>query len=197
MEIETTLNESPLKRYVVRKRTMFSLLIPLVFVIFARPMLSWLIAGAVFVVLGEALRIWAAGCISKNASLACKGPFAYARNPLYLGSLLIAIGYCLMSGLWWSFIVTAVMYYYFYYGTIYNEEEHLRSVLGEPYEEYSRVVPRLWPQLRPFRGTEGAPFAWRQVWHNREQHSIVAVALFTTAFVLIWLQPAHHLFGAR
>jgi protein-S-isoprenylcysteine O-methyltransferase Ste14 len=191
------LNEPPLKRFVVRKRTLFSLLIPIIFVVFARPQLPLLLAGIVLAVAGEALRIWAAGCISKNAVLACRGPFAYVRNPLYLGSLLIAVGYCFMSGLWWSVLVTAAMYYYFYYGTIYNEEEHLKTVLGEPYERYSAAVPRLLPRLSPYRDAEGSPFAWRQVWYNREQQSIIGVALFTTAFVLIWLTPAHQLFAPR
>ena len=190
-------NQPPLTRFVVRKRTMFSLLVPLIFVIFARPTLPLLIIGIALAVIGEAIRIWAAGCISKNARLACGGPFAHVRNPLYLGSLFIAFGYCFMSGLWWSFLVTALMYYYFYYGTIYNEEEHLRGVLGEPYIQYSSEVPRLMPRARPWRGTEAEPFTWRRVWYNREQQSIIGVALFITAFVLIWLQPTHQLFGGR
>jgi protein-S-isoprenylcysteine O-methyltransferase Ste14 len=176
---------------------MFSLLVPVIFVIFARPQLRWLVTGIVLAVAGEALRIWAAGCISKNANLACAGPFAHVRNPLYLGSLLIAVGYCFMSGLWWSFLITAAMYYFFYYGTIFSEEEHLRTVLGEPYNAYARAVPRLFPRLRRYEEATGDPFAWRRVWYNREQQSILGVALFATAFILIWLQPAFQLFGGR
>jgi hypothetical protein len=148
----------------------------------------------VLAVLGEALRIWAAGCISKNRELACKGPFAYVRNPLYLGSLLIGVGYCFMSGLWWSLVVTAIFYIYFYYGTIYSEEEHLRTVLGEPYLRYARAVPRLMPRPSPWRECDGPAFSWERVWYNRE-YTIVGVSLFSLAFVVIWLLPKHHLFG--
>lgn len=176
---------------------MFSLLVPIIFVVFAKPNLPMLAIGLALAVAGEALRIWAAGCISKNARLACGGPFGFVRNPLYLGSLLIAFGYCFMSGLWWSFLLTALFYYYFYYGTIYNEEEHLRNVLGEPYVQYTNAVPRLRPRLRRYTGAEAEPFTWRLVWHNREQQSILGVALFVTAFILIWLQPTHQLFGGR
>lgn len=176
---------------------MFSLLIPIIFVVFANPTTPLLVTGLALAVVGEALRIWAAGCISKNARLACGGPFAHVRNPLYLGSLLIAFGYCAMSGLWWSFLVMAALYYYFYYGTIFSEEEHLRNVLGEPYSQYAETVPRLMPRLRRYTDAEPEPFAWRQVWYNREQQSIIGVALFATAFVLIWLQHTHHLFGGR
>lgn len=189
-----TVIESPLTRFVVRKRTLFSLLVPLIFVFFARPNVAWLAIGLVLVIAGEATRIWAAGCISKNRELACKGPFAHVRNPLYVGSLLIGVGYCFMSGLWWSFLITAGFYYWFYYGTIVSEEEHLRSVLGEPYERYTQAVPRLMPRLSPWP-CDGPGFLWNRVWYNREYESIVGVSLFTLAFVVIWLLPNHQLFS--
>lgn len=176
---------------------MFSLLVPIVFVLFARPNLPMLLIGVALAVVGEFIRIWAAGCISKNARLACGGPFAHVRNPLYLGSLLIGFGYCFMSGLWWSFLVMAALYYYFYFGTIYSEEEHLRTVLGEPYTRYMEAVPRLMPSPRRYTGAEAEPFTWQRVWYNREQQNIIAVALFATAFTLIWLQPTHQLIGGR
>jgi protein-S-isoprenylcysteine O-methyltransferase Ste14 len=182
------LSDLPLKRWVVRKRTMFSLLVPLIFLIFAHPTAHLLAAGVVLVVLGEIIRIWAAGCISKNAELACKGPFAFVRNPLYLGSLFIGASYCVMSGLWWSAVVSVVMYYYFYVGTIVNEEEHLRGALGEAYTHYCEAVPRLFPRFTPFQ-CEGQPFSWERVWHNREYQSIIGVTLFTAAFLIKWLLP--------
>jgi len=188
-------NESPLSRFVVRKRTLFSLLVPLVFVVFAQPSLAGLVIGLVLAVLGQALRVWAAGCISKNRELACQGPFAFVRNPLYLGSLLIGVAYCFMSGLWWSFVVTAVFYYWFYYGTIYSEEEHLETVLGEDYRRYRSAVPRLVPRATPWRGCDGPRFSWERVWYNREYQSIVGVSLFTLAFFGIWLLPNHQLIG--
>lgn len=185
---KVAVNQSPLNRFVVRKRIFFSLLLPMIIVIFARPTPGTLAAGVALVVVGEAIRIWAAGCISKNRELACTGPFAYVRNPLYVGSLLIGIGYCVMSGLWWSFLVMAGFYYWFYFGTIVSEEEHLRSVLGDAYERYTQAVPRLIPRLSPWRG-DGPAFTWDRVWHNREYESIVGVTLFTLAFVVTWLIP--------
>ncbi|HEY3414564.1 MAG TPA: isoprenylcysteine carboxylmethyltransferase family protein [Armatimonadota bacterium] len=181
----------PLKRWVVRKRTMFSLLVPLVFVIFARPTATLLATGVALVVIGELIRVWAAGCISKNAELACKGPFAHVRNPLYLGSLFIGAAYCVMSGLWWSVPVSVVMYWFFYWGTIVNEEEHLRGVLGDAYLTYCQAVPRLLPRLSPYQW-DGQPFSWERVWYNREYQSIIGVALFTAAFFIKWLLVLQH-----
>jgi hypothetical protein len=157
-------------------------------VVFARPTAPLLTVGFALAVFGEAIRVWAAGCISKNEGLACKGPFAYVRNPLYVGSMFIGASYCVMSGLWWSVPITALMYYYFYVGTIVNEEEHLRAVLGEAYGHYCDAVPRLLPRLSPWR-CDGQPFSWERVWHNREYHSILGVTLFTAVFVVQWLHP--------
>ena len=65
--------------------------------IFARPTLGWLLVGLVFVLIGEALRIWAAGHLKKTKEVTTTGPYAYVKNPLYLGTLLILIGFCLMA----------------------------------------------------------------------------------------------------
>jgi protein-S-isoprenylcysteine O-methyltransferase Ste14 len=165
---------------------MFSLLVPLVFVVFARPTARQMAMGIALVIVGEAIRIWAAGCISKNAELACKGPFAYVRNPLYFGSLLIGASYCAMSGLWWSVPITAVMYYYFYVGTIVHEEEHLRAVLGDAYARYCDAVPRLMPRVTLYQ-CDGQTFSWERVWYNREYQSMIGVVLFTAAFIFKWL----------
>jgi protein-S-isoprenylcysteine O-methyltransferase Ste14 len=176
---------------------MFSLLVPMVIVIFSRPTIPLLLAGAALALVGEAIRIWAAGCIDKNAALACKGPFAYVRNPLYLGSLFIAAGYCVMSGLWWAYVVMALLYWVFYVGTIEAEEEHLRSVLGEPYLAYCQVVPRLVPRATPLRNTDGPAFSWARVRNNREQQSIYGVTFFLVAFTLVCMYHPNLLPGAR
>jgi len=176
----------PLARFVVRKRTFFSLVIPIVLIIFAKPSLNGLFAGLILVLIGQAIRIWAAGYISKNKQLAVAGPYAYVRNPLYVGSLFLAAGYCVMSGLWWSWIITAVFYYVFYIGTIVSEEEHLENILGEAYVKYKAAVPRLLPRLSPHHGPNGGSFLWSQVWHNREQRSLTALVIVTALFWLKW-----------
>lgn len=188
------MESSPLKRFVARRRVMFSLLVPLVLVLFAQPAAADLAVGLILVATGQGVRIWAAGCISKNLVLACKGPFAHVRNPLYVGSLLIATGYCVMSGLWWSFPVFALFYYWFYYGTILLEEEHLRSALGAPYLRYKEHVPRLLPRLSPWRDCDGPAFSWARVLHNREYQSVIGVTLFSAVFMAIWLFHSQHLF---
>lgn len=171
----------------VRRRTFFSLIIPIFLVVMARPRMPWIAIGVVLAVLGESLRIWAAGCISKNRELACQGPFAHVRNPLYLGSLLIAAGYCAMSGLWWSVLLMGALYYVFYVGAIFSEERHLETILGDAYKRYKKAVPRLVPRWSGYAFEGGSRFRWAQVWYNREQWSILGVVVFTALFFLrIW-----------
>lgn len=179
------MNTNPLARFVVRKRTFFSLIIPIILIVFAAPSLTGLLVGLGLALIGQAIRIWAAGYISKNKQLADSGPYAYVRNPLYVGSLFLAAGYCVMSGLWRSWIITAVFYFIFYIGTIVSEEEHLANVLGEAYLQYKAAVPRLIPRLSPSRGQNGR-FVWSQVWYNREERSLTALVVVTVLFWLKW-----------
>lgn len=180
------MNQSAFLHFLARRRTFFSLIVPLILVIFAKPVLPGLIAGVVLVLVGEGIRIWSAGSISKNKDLACTGPYAFVRNPLYVGSLFIAAGYCAMSGLWWSWLVMGALYFLFYVGTIVNEERHLDEVLGDAYRTYCHHVPRLIPRLTPYGTGAESAFRWTQVWYNREQWSIYGVAAFTAAFILVW-----------
>src|SRR6187402_618593 len=99
---DPAINKPP---FLVRRRTTFTWIIPLLLVaavcIFRLNIggMKSIIAGIVFIVLGEIVRFWAAGYISKDAVIATGGPYAHVRNPLYFGSLLLAIGYGLVSGL--------------------------------------------------------------------------------------------------
>ena len=81
--------------------------------------------------LGLALRAWAAGCLAKNQQLATGGPYAYTRNPLYIGTLLVAAGLAIASrspGLAALFVVVFLLVYL---PVIQNEEQHLRQIFPE------------------------------------------------------------------
>ena len=99
------------------------------------------------VVPGVWLRGYAAGYVRKNAELTTTGPYAYTRNPLYLGSMLIAFGFAggggKLGGSWW---LLAVLFAAIYVPTIQGEEEYLRGHFAG-FEEYAAKVPRLLPRL--------------------------------------------------
>ena len=173
--------------FLVRRRTVFTWLIPLA-LLAASLSLRWNIGGwlAYFcgiglVVLGEIVRFWAAGYITKDAEIATGGPYAHVRNPLYFGSLLLAIGYGLVSGLGvWGVAATLVLFLLFHLAAIFYEESFLTAKFGAPYLDYVRRVPRLLPSPWP-RTTGAGGFEWKQALKNREQTS----ATFALIFVLL------------
>lgn len=141
---------------------------------------EWNLAGIPLVVVGEALRTWAAGHLLKDEQLTVGGPYAHLRNPLYLGSLLSAAGFLVLVGDWRlaaAFVVVALAVYL---PTIRQEEDYLRRMHGGAFEEYCRAVPGIVPRLRPAAltapGLRRSRFAWRWVWLNQEHRTWLALA---------------------
>jgi protein-S-isoprenylcysteine O-methyltransferase Ste14 len=96
--------------------------------------------------MGLALRAWAAGHLEKNRTLAEGGPYAYVRNPLYIGTLAVAAGFVIASRRWELGVLFAVVFLLIYLPVVELEEQHLRSLFPE-YADYAKRVPRLWPRL--------------------------------------------------
>ena len=120
------------------------------FLIFARPRpLSLAIGGAVALV-GLTLRAWAAGHIRKNAQLATSGPYAYTRNPLYLGSFLLGVGFTIASAQPLLGILFAALFLGIYLPVMRVEAATLAELFGEDYTRYARAVPLFAPRLRPY-----------------------------------------------
>ncbi len=172
---------SPVARFLVRRRTLFSWLLPLLLVAVADPWQYLMPLGAALVALGVGLRIWAAGYLVKGKRLASSGPFAHVRNPLYLGSLVILLGYCTLSGRWLSYPLFLMLFAAFYLPTIRWEEDSLRAKFGDDYEDYARRVPRLFPRLTPAYASRES-FSWGQVRRNRELSSLALGAIMIVLF---------------
>ena len=102
--------------------------------------------GAIAIVPGLLIRALASGHVRKNEALTTTGPYAYTRNPLYLGSLLIGVGFAAAARSWWVGVVLAVMFFAIYIPVIREEEAFLRQKFPE-FEEYARRVPRMLPRL--------------------------------------------------
>src|SRR5882724_1556749 len=113
----------------------------ILYVWLAKPTLKFLLIGLVVAVPGVLLRALASGHVRKNEALATSGPYAYTRNPLYLGSLLMGTGFAVAARSWWVGIVLVVMFFVIYLPVIRDEEAFLRSRFPE-FDEYARRVPR-------------------------------------------------------
>ena len=142
---------------VARLRVPSGFLIVVVFAWFSRPTPRAMAIGVPLSLLGLALRAWAAGCLAKNRQLATGGPYAYTRNPLYIGTLLVAAGLAIASrsaGLAALFIVVFLLVYL---PVIQNEEQHLRKIFPE-YAAYADRVPALFPRWTGAGGNISNPF---------------------------------------
>ncbi|AXC15344.1 putative protein-S-isoprenylcysteine methyltransferase-like protein [Acidisarcina polymorpha] len=131
-----------------RIRVPMGFVVAALFLWLARP--TWLsLTWSLWVVVpGVWLRGYASGYVKKNAELAVSGPYAYTRNPLYLGSMLIAFGFAGASRSVWIFLALAILFAVIYAPTIRSEEEFLSSHFPE-FREYARRVPRLLPRVTP------------------------------------------------
>ena len=147
----------------------------------ARPTWRFLGVGAVLIVPGLLIRALASGHVRKNEALAMSGPYAYTRNPLYLGSLLIGLGFAVASRSWWVGIVLVAMFFAIYVPVIRGEEKFLREKFPE-FDEYARRVPRMFPRIG--RSTEGSgSFSFDLYWQHREYNALVGALGMMAALV--------------
>src|ERR1700742_3461698 len=121
-----------------------------VFLWLARPSLVFMAFSLLLVIPGLLLRAYASGYVKKNDELTMTGPYAYTRNPLYLGSIMMAFGFAAASRSVVIPILLALLFVLIYAPTIYSEEEFLRSRFPA-FDRYCREVPRLFPRLTPAR----------------------------------------------
>jgi len=150
----------------------------------ARPRLDWLPAAFLLVMAGEGLRLWASGHIEKTLSLATGGPYAHTRNPLYLGSLLIALGAGAAVASSWAVLVIAVYFSVFYPVVIREEAAFLRGKFPDEYARWEESVPAFFPRLTA-GGPRASSFSWGRVRTNREWHTALAIPVLLAA-LLAW-----------
>jgi hypothetical protein len=106
------------------------------------------LAGIAVCALGALIRVYASGFLRKEAKLTVGGPYAYTRNPLYLGTLVMALGATISVGAFWLAAWMGVVLSLNYYYVIEHEERKLPSIFGPAYEAYCRLVPRFFPQFK-------------------------------------------------
>jgi protein-S-isoprenylcysteine O-methyltransferase Ste14 len=166
-----------------------------VFLWLARPTWKTMLLSLLLVAPGVWLRAYAAGYVRKNRELTLTGPYAYTRNPLYLGSTMIAFGFAVAAGSWIILAALAIMFAAIYIPTILSEEAYLREQFAG-FDEYAAKVPRLLPRLTAaaFPGNEnasGGRFSADQWRHHREYNALMgAGAIYVALAVRLFLN--HH-----
>lgn len=170
-----------------RVRVPLGFVMAAVFLIFARPNWHTLLWSLLLVFPGLWLRGYAAGYVKKNAELTRTGPYAYTRNPLYLGSMSIAFGFAVAAGKVWLGLLLVVMFLAIYVPTILSEETFLRGAFAA-FDDYAQRVPRLLPRLTPARFTDtdtgGGRFSAERYRHHREYNALMGAAAIYAALTL-------------
>ncbi|CAN5546270.1 hypothetical protein BH10ACI4_BH10ACI4_21210 [soil metagenome] len=155
-----------------------------VFLWLARP--SWLtmLLSLLVVVPGVWLRGYAAGYVRKNAELTRTGPYAHTRNPLYLGSMMIAFGFAGAAASWVILVLLAILFAAIYWPTIRGEEAFLREKFPG-FDAYAAKVPRLLPRLTAAQtNDEAGSFSSKLYLHHREYQASMGAAAIYAALVL-------------
>lgn len=146
---------------------------------------TWLVwAGLPIVLAGELLRLWGVhhiGSVSRTRTerlgpLIDHGPFAKVRNPLYIGNVLLWLGFAVSARLPWLAPIVAVVLALEYHAIVRWEERLLETRMGESYRQYLRRVPRWIPNLAGRSNSgEDAAFSWRQTFYS-ERGTLIAIA---------------------
>ena len=123
----------------------------LLLIIFARPNGPGMVVGILLIILGEAIRVWAAGHLQKNELLTVTGPYAYVKNPLYMGSILITTGFCILANN--IYILAACTFAFCFHYIPYKkkmEADRLRRIFGKEFDDYDQKVPEYVPRRTPY-----------------------------------------------
>ena len=148
-------------------------------------------AGIGYVLAGLMIRLWSNGYAIKNDKLTTSGPYGFVRNPLYLGTFLIAIGFALMLNLNLPVIlsyITKILFLaslvFVYFSTVKNEEGMLLKRFGKNFQDYCNKVPAIIPRLTPYAEGEKWPFDMDRLIYSKEYKSLFWITVIIIGFHL-------------
>jgi protein-S-isoprenylcysteine O-methyltransferase Ste14 len=157
---------------------------------------GWFWTGFGIVAVGEWVRTWAAGHLVKNKVLTVTGPYAYVKNPLYIGTFLCMVGFAFMAkgdptALWWLanmnwiLLGIAVLGFVAYYVPYKKKREgsRLHDIFGDDWDHYDKAVPDYIPRLTRYERASNAPWSWTATCENSEQWTPFAIAAGTLALL--------------
>ena len=171
----------PYSDFVARVRVPIGFLLLIAFVWLSNP--SWLsmLVGLLISSLGLWLRGWATGHLAKDRQLARTGPYAYIRNPLYAGTLIVAAGVVIAARDLVLGIIFLMAFSLVYLPVIELEEQHLRDIFPA-YAAYAAQVNRLFP-VSKWKGVQ-MRFSWGLYFRNQEYKALLGFLLATAC--LVW-----------
>ena len=186
------------RKFWMRWRVRLGYPVAVIFLVLARPIPQSIGIGGMFAAIGLLVRALAAGHLRKDEQLATTGPYSVTRNPLYLGSSLLAAGFIIAGFSIWAGLLVGIYFGVFYYAVIRNEEQDLRKHFGAQFEAYAARVPLFFPAVRA-RADEISKakspddsFSWPQYRRNREYQALLGtLAGLGVVWLRMWLRARY------
>jgi protein-S-isoprenylcysteine O-methyltransferase Ste14 len=147
-------------------------------------------SGIGFIIAGVLIRLWSNGYAIKNDKLTTSGPYAFVRNPLYLGTFLIALGFVIVLKsdpplLEWSVGgIFLLALSFMYYRTIKAEQHMLSAKFKDAFRDYCSHVPSIIPSLVPYNKGEKWPFNLKRLINSKEHKPVFWIFILLTVFHL-------------
>jgi protein-S-isoprenylcysteine O-methyltransferase Ste14 len=175
-------------KWVARWRVRLGYPLALIVLFFARPNGKSVAVGAAIGICGLWLRAYAAGYLKKQEVLTTTGPYAFTRNPLYLGSAVLAAGAAWAMHRLLSAGILVVYFAVVYYIVMRREEGELRGHFGEAFENYARTVPLFCPRFTPAKvaGSSPGAFSLAQYKKNHEYQATLGFFFLLAVLLMIW-----------
>jgi protein-S-isoprenylcysteine O-methyltransferase Ste14 len=170
-------------KFLQRIRVFSGFIIAVVFLVFSRPTPLTLGVGIAIATVGVLIRAWACGHLRKSAELDVSGPYAHTRNPLYLGTFIIALGFGVASGSWWLFLLISAYIGSIYFPVMNVEADVLEQRLGGEYRDYAANVPLLVPRMTAWKKSDRR-FDFRLYLKNGEYNAAIGLVA-ASAFLAV------------
>ena len=161
------------------------------YIIFARPTWRSLVFGGIIAAIGIAIRAWASGHLRKNERLATGGPYAYTRNPLYLGTTLIGVGFSICSGNVWLVMGATGFFLLIYVPVMLTERFVIGQLFPNEYPDYAKSVPMFLPRLTPYRAGQEKQRFDRKLYLRYREYRAALGFLGAMALLIVKIYLSH------
>lgn len=149
-------------RYHEQSRQWFAVLFVLLVSLLGSYEPTLFIIGSLVAAVGIAVRMWASGYVMKNKELATSGPYALVRHPLYVGNILLLVGFSIASNLMWSYALMVALLLFYYPPTISYEDNKLRGIFGEEWVAWSKNIHALIPTFGSKAGSVKSTWSFKK-----------------------------------
>lgn len=180
-------------QFFVRWRVRLGYPLAIAVVYLSHPTPRSILFGGLVGVVGLCVRAYAAGYLHKKEVLTVTGPYAYTRNPLYLGSAILALGAGIATRSWVSALLLVAYFALFYSIVMQREANELHTRHGASFDEYARIVPLFIPRLTAAKlpGDSPAAFSLVQYKKNHEWQAAVGFLFLILVLLVVWRPRLH------